>query len=239
MLSVKIKFMRFLNREIIWYGSKPAYWNCLTTLYKQSCYDKSVFGYKKELFFTKTINLTESIDLIQSTFDKNTNYEIRRAIKDGVTTLIEQDIESFIFFYNKFSETKNLPKLNYNNLKNYKSNLLITKAVYNNDDVVMHSYVLDKHLKRARLLHSSSLFRNEDSTNIKATIGRANRLLHLMDMKYLKDLGFTEYDLGGYATDMENETMVNINKFKDSFGGQLKKENDYLPYVMVWLSKIL
>jgi lipid II:glycine glycyltransferase (peptidoglycan interpeptide bridge formation enzyme) len=238
MLSVKIKMMRFLHRKIIWYSSKPTFWNCFTTLYKQSSYDKLVFGYKKELFLTKIINLQEDTDTIQKAFDKNTNYEIRRAIKDGVITSTEQNLDRFIFFYNQFSETKKLPKLNYNNLKHYNSNLLITKAIYNNDDVVMHSYVLDKSLKRARLLHSSSLYRNEDSTNVKATIGRANRLLHLTDIKYLKDLGFIEYDLGGYATNIENEAMLNINKFKDSFGGELKKENDYLPYVMVLMSKI-
>ncbi|MNI71773.1 hypothetical protein D3C73_1276650 [compost metagenome] len=117
--------------------------------------------------------------------------------------------------------------------------MLITKATYDNVDIVMHSYVIDKHSKRARLLHSSSLFRNEDGTNIRAIIGRANRLLHFADIQYFKEMGFVTYDLGGYATDIQDQALANINQFKSSFGGQLKKENDYIPYLMVWLSKLL
>ncbi|WP_175633414.1 hypothetical protein [Pedobacter ghigonis] len=239
MLSIKLKVLPFLSRKVIWYSDKPTPWNCLTTIYKQSHYHKPLFGFKKELFHTKIIDLTENISDIQNAFDKNTNYEIRRALKDGVTTSVGEDIEAFLLFYNKFSETKKLPKLKYQNLKSYNSNLLITKATYDNVDIVMHSYVIDKHSKRARLLHSSSLFRNEDGTNIRAIIGRANRLLHFADIQYFKEVGFVTYDLGGYATDIQDQALANINQFKSSFGGQLKKENDYIPYLMVLLSKLL
>lgn len=238
MLSIKLKVLPFLSRKIIWYSDQPTPWHCLTTIYKQSDYHKTLFGFKKEVFHTKIIDLTENISDIQNAFDKNTNYEIRRALKEGVTTSVDGDIDSFLLFYNKFSETKKLPKLKCQNLKSYKSNLLITKASYDNVDIVMHSYVLDMNSKRARLLHSSSLFRNEDSGNTRAIIGRANRLLHFRDIEYFKGLGFETYDLGGYATDIKDEALANINQFKSSFGGRLKKENDYIPYLMVWLSKL-
>jgi len=238
MLSIKLKVLPFLSRKIIWYSDKPTPWHCLTTIYKQSDYHKSLFGFKKELFHTKIIDLTGHISDIQNAFDKNTNYEIRRALKDGITTSFGGDIDSFLLFYNKFSETKKLPKLKYQNLKGYKSNLLITKASYDHVDIVMHSYVIDTNSKRARLLHSASLFRNEDGTNVRAIIGRANRLLHFKDIEYFKEMGFETYDLGGYSIDVQNDTMVKINQFKSSFGGQLKKENDYIPYLMVWLSKL-
>lgn len=239
MLSVKFKILPFLNRKTIWYDDEPKTWHCLNTIYKQSNYHKSLFGFRKELFHTKIIDLTQNIADIQNAFDKNTNYEIRRALKDGVTTSVGVNVNEFVAFYNRFSETKKLPTIKYQSLVSYKSSLIITKAIYENTDVVMHSYVIDVHSKRARLLHSSSLFRNEDSAGIRAITGRANRLLHFKDIEYFKELGFDTYDLGGYATDKQDTNMININQFKNSFGGKLKMENDYIPYLMVWLSKIL
>lgn len=238
MLCVKIKVARFLNRKVVWYSSKPSIWNCLTTLYKQSAHCKPVLGYKREDFFTKVIDLTKDEKELQAGFDKNTSYEIRRAEKEDITTSVELKVEHFKNFYNQFAKTKGLPPLN-NSINHYDTNLVITKAEYDEKEIVMHSYIIDESLKRVRLFHSASLFRNVLDTQTRAVIGRANRLLHFMDMKHFKSLGFMEYDLGGYAMDTKDETLCQINKFKDGFGGKLKLESDYMPYPMVLISKIL
>lgn len=237
MLCVKIKVIRFLNRKVVWYSSKPSIWNCLTTHYKQSAHCKPVLGYKREDFFTKVVDLTQDEKQLLAGFEKNTSYEIRRAEKEHITTSIELNVEHFKSFYNQFAKTKGLGVLN-NNINDYDESLVITKAEYEEKEVVMHSYIIDESLKRVRLFHSASLFRNIVDSQTRAIIGRANRLLHFMDMKYFKKLGFMEYDLGGYAMDTRDETLCQINKFKDGFGGKLKLESDYLPYPMVLLSKI-
>lgn len=238
MLSVKFKVIGFLNRKVVWYSSKPSVWNCLTTLYKQSTHYKPVLGYKRENFFTKIVDLTKDKNQLLEGFDKNTSYEIRRAEKEDINISVEPNVENFKHFYNQFAKTKSLPQLN-NSINHYDGNLVITKAEYDKKEVVMHSYIVDESLKRVRLLHSASLFRNELDSQTRAIIGRANRLLHLMDMEYFKQMGFMEYDLGGYALGTKDETLCRINKFKDGFGGKLKRETDYLPYPMVLLSKIL
>lgn len=239
MLAIKIKIAPFLSRHIIWFGSKPKIWNCFSTIYKQSAYCKSIPGYRREAFYTKVINLTQDEHLLQDGFKKNTWYEVGRALRDGVITSRESSSDTFRTFYNLFAQTKNLKPISNSKLRSYGSNLVITKAIYQDLSVVMHSYVLDNDLKRVRLLHTASLYRNEDSSEIRSIIGRANRLLHFRDMCYFKSLGYMEYDLGGYALNTDDKVLDGINKFKDGFGGELREESDFSPYLFVFISKLL
>lgn len=235
MIQIKARALRVMPVNVIWFAGKPQKWQCLYSYYKQSAYCGSVPGYYREAFYTKVIDIAAPVDVFASGFDSNTAYEIRRAIKDGVTTAIETDLELFINFYNLFAQTKQLPKLGAN-FKSYRSRMVITKAVYDQQDIVMHAYIIDSNLKRVRLLYSASLFRNEQSTQIKAVIGRANRMLHFEDMCLFKEQGYDVYDLGGYAYNTSNAALQRINQFKDSFGGELIQESDYLPVPALVLS---
>jgi len=229
MLKVKVNMFHFLKGNIIWFSAKPNIFNCLTSVYKQSTYGEPMFGYKQSSFFTKIINLKAlSTDEILNNFDKKTAYEVRRALKDEVTTGIENDLDQFISYYNEFAATKGLPVLSAH-FKNYKSDLLITKACYNSNTLVMHAYLFDESKQRTRLLYSASLFRLETDTQVKAIVGRANRLLHFKDICLFKEMGIEEYDLGGYALGTDDQDLMRINQFKDGFGGNLIQEYDYMP----------
>ena len=239
MLSIEVELAPFLKRRIVWFSSKPRIWNCFATIYKQSAYCKPVPGYKRDAFYTKIIDLTQDEKLLQEGFKKNTSYEVGRAVRDGVVTSIESCPNTFRRFYNLFAQTKNLNQISASKLRSYGPNLIITKAVYQDLNVVMHSYVIDPDLKRVRLLHTASLYRNEDNAEMRSVIGRANRLLHFMDMRHFKSLGYIEYDLGGYALNTRNKILDGINKFKDGFGGVLREESDYSPYLFVLISRLL
>lgn len=235
MIEIKTRVFRLMPVRIIWFAGKPKIWQCLYCYYKQSSYSKMVLGYCQEIFYTKTIDISKPIFTFESAFDQKTTYEIRRATKDGVTTTIDADFTRFVNFYNLFAQTKKMPKLK-TSFSNYKSCTVITKAVYNQQDIVMHAYVVDSGQKKVRLLYSASLFRNEEDTQLKAIIGRANRLLHFRDMCFFKERGFEVYDLGGYAANTNNAALQRINQFKDSFGGELIQESDYLPMPTLILS---
>jgi len=235
MIQINGRAMRILPYTVVWFAAKPNLWGCLLKYYKQSKSCDIVTGYRKESFFTKVIDLNAPVTAIEANFDKNTAYEIRRATKDGVTSVMGTGIKPFIEFYNSFALTKGLKKLNKDFYK-YKPHLFITKAVHQGQDVVMHAYIRDNALQRVRLLHSASLFRNENDTQLKAVAGRANRLLHFDDMYFFKQLGFKMYDLGGYAHDTKDPELLKINKFKDSFGGSLLQETDYVPISITFLS---
>lgn len=215
--------------KIIWFAASPGKWNFLNSYYKQSPSTEFAYGYVRKPFFTKTISLRQSQDEIEAGFDRNTAYEIRRAIKDGVETYTDGNVEEFIKIYNEFAETKSLAGISRTNLTKYKTNLVITYAVHNSHKLVMHAYLADRTIQRVRLLHSASLFRKEHDAQIKAVIGRANRLLHLKDILFFQSEGFSVYDLGGYAPDTKDTALIRINQFKDCFGGALLAETDYCP----------
>jgi hypothetical protein len=82
---------------------------------------------------------------------------------------------------------------------------------------------------RVRLIRSASLFR-ETGHEERQKIGRANRLLHFHDILLFQQEGLGLYDLGGYYPDKAplNAELKRINEFKESFGGQLKSEANYL-----------
>jgi len=223
----------FLNREVVWFGQKPKTGQCLTTVFRQSSVKGERFGYKREDFYTKLIDISASEDTFFSQFDKNTAYDIRRARKDGIHTDIHTQLDEFIIFYNDFALTKGLEPIGLSSLE-YGDNLVITKAVSEGEILVMHAYLLDRSEGRVRLLYSASPYRKEEMGGTKRSwIGRANRLLHLEDMKTFKAMGFSVYDMGGYAFGTTDDSLQRINLFKDGFGGQMVVENDYWPLLML------
>jgi hypothetical protein len=233
MIEFSMKALGVMPVKMIWFASKPSRWRFLNSYYKQSSCAEPVAGYYRSPFFTKTIDLSSTFDEIESHFDPKTKYEVRRAIKDGISTHTDGKTDDFIQFYNAFAKTKGLSSIHESGLAKYRSDLLITYAVSDAQVVVMHAYVTDRNAGRTRLLYSASLFRNEQDASLKAVIGRANRLLHAADMSFFKTDGFMVYDLGGYTPGTTDAALININQFKDSFGGTLVKETDYQPLLAV------
>jgi lipid II:glycine glycyltransferase (peptidoglycan interpeptide bridge formation enzyme) len=207
-------------------------------IYKQSNLIEKKIGFIKEPFYTFVIDLTQNIDDIFSKIKKNTKYEINRASREGVKFEIHNDIEYFIDYYNKFAATKNLSKLNNANIDIFKENIIVTKAINENDDIyVMHSYIFDKEKSVVRLFHSASFYETDDK-KVRNLIGMANRFLHYEDMKYFKNDGFETYDFGGYAYNTTDKHLQNINDFKLAFGGISTQQSNYYSLVFYLALKI-
>jgi Pyruvate/2-oxoacid:ferredoxin oxidoreductase gamma subunit len=88
--------------------------------------------------------------------------------------------------------------------------------------------------------HSASHFRflSDDPIVNRNFIGRANRFLHFQDMIYFKELGFKIYDLGGYKLNTTRVDLLNVNKFKDGFRGELVEQSHYETYSLVLMKLI-
>jgi lipid II:glycine glycyltransferase (peptidoglycan interpeptide bridge formation enzyme) len=56
-------------------------------------------------------------------------------------------------------------------------------------------------------------------------------------MLYFKEKIYLEYDFGGYAFGTSNAKLQGINKFKDSFGGELVEQSNYIPFLINLLLK--
>ncbi|MBR0921206.1 GNAT family N-acetyltransferase [Bradyrhizobium diazoefficiens] len=68
--------------------------------------------------------------------------------------------------------------------------------VHEGEVLVWHSYLLIG--SRVRPMHSASLFRGQAPAR-RNLIGRANRLLHWLEMQHFRDAGATLYDFGGWC----------------------------------------
>jgi hypothetical protein len=137
----------------------------------------------------------------------------------------DEEIMDFKEFYNVFAKNKGIGKCNYKKLKTLRdNNALVISAVYDKEKqrLVSHAYVVDG--VRARGLYSASHFRLNTESSQCYFIGRANRYLHWMDIKYFKENGFSTYDFGGLALDGGNSDKKNIDQFKMGFGGRVVTE---------------
>ena len=68
-----------------------------------------------------------------------------------------------------------------------------------------------------------------------STIGYKERIDFLSAIGYLKERGFTAYDLGGYGVDTDDPAILAINYFKDGFKGTLVQENHFESYPFLLL----
>lgn len=166
---------------------------------------------------TSVIDLSRPMDDIFSGIKSNFRNEIRRAEKEGVTLAIEDDVVSFVKYYNDFAVQKGLFSISANNITKYSSNI-ITKAVGPTGEILTyHAYLIDKEENRASLLYSASN-RLHESVDTKL-IGYANKFLHFKDMEMFKQKGMTIYDFNGIGSDDFSKPATGIRLFKMSFGG--------------------
>lgn len=214
----------------VWYATKPIEESGIIS------YREAIFKPKKESteFETLVSDLTESEEDIISRFSKNCRYEIRRAEKEDVVTeiktgelLTQKDIEEFCDFFVEFwaskgVEYKDRDKL-CQELKEYAdiNALAVTSACIGGKNIIYHTYIIDKDC--VRLYHSASLYRQDDEIP-QNLVGMANRYLHKEDMLYFKKTAKIQYDWGGAGT---TEDVINITKFKQSFGGTPVTYYDY------------
>ncbi len=186
--------------------------------------DKKVrpFCFKEEPFYTIIISLKPDLEKILENFSKETQYEIRRAERDGIKARICNEEEKFIEFFNSFANERNLSQTTHNKIDSLNGNKLITEAQLNEQSLAFHLYICDG--KIARLLYSAT---RVDKAFAKSVIGRANRYLHYEDIKFFKEHDYDIYDLGGYAKDTQDSKLQGINDFKESFGGTIVEQYNY------------
>lgn len=196
-------------------------------------------GFVREVKHTKFINLLGSEDDIFEQIGKNTKPKIKRAISEGGLRfgLIDQPDE-VRDLYNQFAAGKGRPPLDERVFRSYWPRMVAAKISADADALVMHAFLIDEGLKRANHLYSASLFRSTDDSERRGLIGRANRALHYLNMLNFKDRGLTTYDLGGYALGTQDPELQEINEFKDSFGGQLVEESNYISLPLHWMRKL-
>ena len=86
---------------------------------------------------------------------------------------------------------------------------------------MQHLYLPSSDTKYIRLIYSVSPDSPKltDESISKSSAWFANKFLHHRAILYFKSLGFMFYDLGGLSVSDNDAKLLNINRFKRSFGG--------------------
>ena len=188
--------------------------------------------------WTLLTDLTGTDSDLMALWDIDTGKQVRRAEREGI--LVEQYdcrhsniLNYFSTFYHNFAESKSEAKdileisVKLCMLKRIANSgmLKVTKAVgRNGEPLVCRVYIAAD--GRVRGLHSASLFRKTQSSEHRHYVGRANRYLHVQNILYFKHQGYSKYDMGGWYSGKDNESLLRVNRFKEAFGGRVVCEYD-------------
>jgi hypothetical protein len=176
--------------------------------------------------YTLWLNLEDDPKYLLAKMSRATRSQIGRARKEGVryeftSTPTSTWAEQFLDFYELFAKSRNLKSVDRRRLFAILSqNALDLSRVSSPDGRVLVWHANVRSGRYACCLYSASLFRAE-AKSMAAYIGRANRLHHWLDVLRFRDEGFSIYDFGGWYAGRENEQLLRINRFKESFGGEL------------------
>jgi lipid II:glycine glycyltransferase (peptidoglycan interpeptide bridge formation enzyme) len=230
-IDIKIKSGLF-TYKIKYFYKKPSYYDALRFIRYEVCNSKDEFmGFIRKKKFTMIIDLTKSQEELWDQYGKYTKRDIRRAKREGVRFEVEKNLDAFIEIHNSFVKSKEISRdeiaVRKDYLPHFKDNLVITKAVFQNEVLVMRTYIIDEKIKKVRGLLMATLYRNEDNRQKRYLMGRANRFLFYQEMLYFKELGYLIFDMGGYAYNTNDIIKKRICEFKDGFGGEVIEESEY------------
>ena len=124
----------------------------------------------------------------------------------------------FADFYDAFARNKALPPLCRDDLltQSRAELLWLTCVQKDGETLVWRCYVADH--GRARLRFACSHFR-QLAPDLRNLIGVAHCWLIWQNVRMFRANGFTIYDFGGWYAGTEDQGLININRFKEGFGG--------------------
>ena len=218
-LEIEKKRYIFKTKEI-WFSDYPFDVKGYDSVTFRACKNKvNVSGFNCEEFTTFIIDLTQDLDVIWKNMSKSScRYGINRAIRDGVEIKSNQNYEEFYEINRSFRENKGLP-LGSERLEFMKQYGTLFVAEFDGDILVGQLYLEDKNNIRWLIGASKRL---EVDRGQAILVGNANRLITWEAIKYAKEKGIKEFDMGGYYTGkVKDEQKERINIFKQSFGGKL------------------
>jgi lipid II:glycine glycyltransferase (peptidoglycan interpeptide bridge formation enzyme) len=159
--------------------------------------------------------------------EKGTRYEIRRAHKEALfTESLEAErsgaaLTEFCDFYDRSAALKNLPPMDRNWLGAMAraGELVLTQVNHGEAPLAWHAYHCGS--RAAVLLYSMSSHRESSDAAFRQLVGRANRYLHWQDILRFKQKGVAKLDMGGWYGGKDDHALLQINKFKEEFGGKV------------------
>lgn len=183
--------------------------------------------------YTIVIDLEEDKDILWRKIDGQTRRHISRAEKkddveyEFLEKINQATLESFADFYDVFASHQGLSRVDRNLLKAYWNvGALSLSRMKSGMGLVFswHSWLVWN--GRAYGMHFPS-HRNTEDSSYRNMIGRINRYHYWRDILQFKDMGISTFDFGGWYSGNTNKKLLNINRFKEGFGGEVLREFNY------------
>jgi lipid II:glycine glycyltransferase (peptidoglycan interpeptide bridge formation enzyme) len=229
---------RPLSVKHYWFDQRPAERFIIPDVAKLYSISKPIAGKYNSESWTLLTDLTLSDEDLMCLLHKDTRKQVRRAEREDIIVerpdlRLYEVLDEFAVFYNKFSNSKAEVRdtlkvsVQLHMLKRYaEAGMLEVARVLGRDkEPIVYHVVLVVH-GRARVHHSASLFRQYESSEYRHYLGWANRYLHWKNMIYYKTRGCDLYDMGGWYTGKDNESLLRTNQFKKEFGGKVVCDYD-------------
>jgi hypothetical protein len=214
--------------EEVWFDEEPQNSSGvdIRRYYQRS---QPIAGIQFHEFHTMLLDLTQHQDAIWQNLSKTNRYKIRRAIeKDHLSyqhwdqrTINADVLNQFFDFYDQFSIAQGLKKLQRSRILSFvKAGILDLSVVRQADGspLVWHAHCCIK--QRSCFFYSASI-KNSADTAYQSLLGRANRYHHWQDILRFQDMGSLLYDFGGWYAGSTDQKLLNINKFKEEFNGEI------------------
>jgi hypothetical protein len=217
--------------RVTWFRERPDWRGCFGfTEFKQCAGDGWQPGFVRHAFHTKLVSLEASPEAIMAGLQPRTRSFVRQAERQGVVTGVEEDRKSFLATYNRFAAARGLAPLGPGHALARPGPTVVTKAVLGDRVLALRGYLVDPEAARVRNLVNCTVEEAGDDPGTLKLLGAAHSLLVYADMLRFKAEGFRSYDFGGYALGTADPKLANINRFKDSFGGQVVAEANYVSW---------
>jgi len=181
-------------------------------------------------FHTLVIDLDASEDELLAGFDKLVRKSLRHAEREGVVCEVcdpaDRDrLREFRAAFDRFAAERGIAPLPWRNVERLFAAGQLELSVASVPGVVAplvyHTELLVG--SRVRLHQAVSPARG---TELRNTAGRANRALVWFGIRRLKARGFRTYDLGGWYEGQDDARKLQINFFKEGFGGRVEVNYD-------------
>jgi hypothetical protein len=220
---------RFLTRGEVWYDHDPDQTPVDWILYRQRT--APVAGTKWKFFHTILLDLGQSPEVLLQQMGKTTAYKIRRARdRDRIACecfnpVSHEMLDRFQETYRRFTAIKGLSPLDRPFLDRLAQDGFLELSVAKDPGgkpLAYHAYYLDSN--RSCLLHTVSLYQMLSDSAARNAMGRANRYLFWWDMLRHQEQGLKFFDFGGWYPGNTNQDLLDINRFKEGFGGKIVRE---------------
>ncbi len=227
--SMHVCKSRFLVRGEVWYDHEPEAAAVDWIFYRQR--SRPVPGTRWSYFYTILLDLSKEPDELLRQMNKTTAYNIRRSRErdqircECADRITGKALEEFERMYGEFARLKGLGPLDWPSLSQLAGDGCLELSFARDPagkPLVCHAYYRDG--DRSCLLHTVSLYQELSDSAARNAIARANRGLFWFDILRHQAQGLKVFDFGGWYPGSTDQDRLDINQFKEGFGGKVVRE---------------